>query len=152
MTDSIISPKGSDKEITYQDKFNNKFTIMQLTDGTHKKITQTNKDSNFEFLGDVYSFGLLKSSVTVKVYWKDNRSERMLVRDKFGRLFHYRYDEEMNFDGGDDREDILWTLVANETDSDVFSQKGGLGLLREPYVASAETNWVAAHEIAEKPA
>ncbi len=143
-------PKGNEKEISYQDKFKNVITIRKLDDGNFDKVIQTNKNSNFEFLGDIYSYNLLNSSEIVKVYWDNNHSERRLVMDRFGRLFHYRFDEEMNFDGGDDREDILWTLVANEADSDELSQKGGLSLLREPYVASAETNWVAAHEVFEK--
>lgn len=143
-------PKGDKEEISYQDQFKNVVTITKLKDGNFDKVTQTNKNSDFEFLGDTYSYGLLNSAETVKVYWESYHSKRSLEKDKYGRLFHYRYDEEMNFDGGDDREDILWTLVANEADSDELAQKGGLSLLREPYVASAETNWVAAHEIYEK--
>ena len=143
-------PKGDETEIIYQDKFNNMVTVTKMKNGNFDKVTQTNKNSDFEFLGDTYSYGLLNSAETVKVYWKSYHSERSLEKDKYGRLFHYRYDEEMNFDGGDDREDILWTLVANEADSDELSQKSGLSLLREPYIASAETNWVAAHEIIAK--
>ncbi len=143
-------PIGNEKEIIYQDKFNNMVTVTKMKDGNFKKEIQTNKNSVFEFLGYQYSYDLLNSAETVKVYWDENHSERSLVKDKYGRLFHYRYDEEMNFDDGDDREDILWTMVGNEADSDELSQKGGLSLLREPYIASAETNWVAAHEILEK--
>ncbi|MCX6252527.1 MAG: hypothetical protein NTX61_17470 [Bacteroidetes bacterium] len=123
-----------------------KVTINKLEDGTFHKVTQTDKVAEFEFLGDTYSYSQLDSATTLKVYWDNYHSERKLVKDKYGRLFHYRYDEEMNFDGGDDRLDLLWTLVANETDSDDLSCKSGLSLLREPYVASAETDWVAAHE------
>jgi len=136
-------------EITWKDRFNNKVTVNKLNDGTFRKETQTNKHSDFEFLGLTYSYHLLEISETIKVYWDRSDSERKLVKDKYGRLFHYRYDEEMNFNGGDDREDILWTLVADEKDSDDLSSQGGLSLLREPYVASAETNWVAAHESSE---
>ena len=127
-------------------KFNNKVSITKYDDGTFSKETQTNKRSDFEFLGDTYSYHLLESSEVLKVYWDESSSERRLVQDKYGRKFHYRYDEEMNFNGEDDRVDILWTLVADETDSDDLSRQSGLSLLREPYVASAETNWVAAHE------
>jgi len=143
-------PKVDEQEITYQDKFNNMVTVTKMKDGNFDKVTQTNKNSDFEFLCDTYSYDLLNTAETVKVYWESYHSKRSLEKDKYGRLFHYRYDEEMNFDGGDDREDILWTMVADEADSDELSQKGGLSLLREPYVASAETNWVAAHEIIEK--
>ena len=142
-------PKETDDSTTRHDRFNNKVTIFKLEDGTFRKETQTNKRSDFEFLGDTYSYQLLDSSATIKVYWDNSDSERKLVQDKYGRLFHYRYDEEMNFNGGDDRVDILWTLVTDEKDSDNLSQQGGLSLLREPYVASAETNWVAAHEYSE---
>ncbi len=147
MTNSIKLPSGDEKEITFHDQFQNEVTITKLADGNFHKVTQTNKNSVFEFLGDTYSYALLDSSEVLKVYWASYRSERQLIKDKYGRLFHYRYDEEMNFDGDDDREDILWTRVVDEADSDELSQKGGLGLLREPYVASAETNWVAVHEI-----
>lgn len=147
MTNSIKLPTGDEREITFHDQFQNKVTITKLANVTIKKVTQTSKNSGFEFLGDTYSYALLDSSEVLKVYWSSYHSERQLIKDKYGRLFHYRYDEEMNFDGDDDREDILWTRVADEADSDELSQKGGLGLLREPYVASAENNWVAAHEI-----
>lgn len=147
MSKSFILPAGEKDEITFLDQFQNEVTITRWADGTFKKVVQTNKNSNFEFLGAIYSYNLLNFSETIKVYWENYHSKRSLVKDKYGRLFHYRYDEEMNFDGGDDREDILWTFVTNEDDSDALSKKGGVGLLREPYVASAETNWMAAHEM-----
>jgi hypothetical protein len=134
---------------THTDRFNNKITVIKLDDGTFRKETQTNKRSEFEFLGDIYSFHLLESATIIKVYWDEAHSERKLVKDKYGRLFHFRFDEEMNVNGGDDRVDILWTLVADEKDSDDLSSQGSFSLLREPYVASAETNWVAAHEYIE---
>jgi hypothetical protein len=142
-------PEDNGNEITWQDRFNNKVTVNKLNDGTFRKVTQTNKHSDFEFLGNTYSYHLLEISETIKVYWDRSDSERKLVKDRYCRLFHYRYDEEMNFNGGDDRVDILWTLVADEKDSDDLSTQGGLSLLREPYVASAETNWVSAHEYSE---
>ena len=142
-------PEKIGGKICWNDRFINEVTITKLEDGTGFKVTQTNKHSDFEFLGNTYSYPLLEASETIKVYWDNPASERKLVKDKYGRLFHYRYDEEMNFNDGDDRVDILWTLVACEKDSDDLSSQGGLLLLREPYVASAETNWVAAHESSE---
>jgi hypothetical protein len=142
-------PQKICNKITCKDRFRNEVTITKLNDGTFRKETQTTKHSDFEFLGNKYSCHLLEASETIKVYWDHSDSERKLVKDKYGRLFHYRYDEEMSFNGGDDRVDILWTLVTDEKDSDDLSTQGGLSLLREPYVASAETNWVAAHEYAE---
>ena len=129
-----------------RDEFGNKVTLTKLNDGRYKKTTQTNKNTKFEFLGDTYSYDMLEMSDTLKVYWDNYHSERKLVKDRYGRLFHYRYDEEMNFDGGPDREDILWMLVANERDSDQLSQVGNMSLLREPFVAADEADWVAAHE------
>ena len=145
----LKTPDEDGDEVTWQDRFRNKVTVNKLNDGTFRKETQTNKNSDFEFLGNIYSYKLLEGSETIKIYWENSDSERKHVKDKYGRLFHYRYDEEMNFDGGDDSVDILWTLVGDEKDSDDLSTQGGLSLLREPYVASAETNWVAAHEYSE---
>jgi hypothetical protein len=130
----------NDKDIICRDKFGNKVTIIKLNDGCYKKTTQTNKNTEFEFLGDTYSYDMLGLSYTLKVYCDNYHSDRKLVKDKFGRLFHYRYDEEMNFDGGPDREDILWTLVADEKDSEQLTHVGNMSLLREPYVAADEIN------------
>lgn len=132
------------------DKFGNKVSITELNDGSFRSVTQTNKDSDFEFLGNTYSYTLLNSARLVKRYWETSHSERSLVEDKYGRLFHYRYDEEMNFDGGRDREDILWTLVADEKDSDELSELRGMSLLRTPFVAADETEWTSAHDFADK--
>jgi len=137
-------------EMVFYDKFGNKVTLTKLNDGRYKKITQTNKNTEFEFMGDTYSYDLLERSSTLEVYWDKSDSYRKLVKDKYGRLFHYRYDEEMNFDGGPDREDILWTLVVDEIDSEQLTHVGNLSLLREPFVAADETNWVAAHEYVDK--
>ena len=144
-TTSELPVENGDKT-TWKDRFNNKVAVSKLEDGTFCKETRTDKHSDFEFLGDIYSYKQMDSSTTIKVYWDNYHSQRKLVKDKYGRLFHYRYDEEMDINGGDDRVDILWTLVTGENDSDDLSGKGGLSLLREPYIASAETNWVAAHE------
>jgi hypothetical protein len=137
-------------EVEFKDKYGNKVTINELNDGSFRKVTQTNKNSEFEFLGNTYSYTLLNSARLVKSYWERSHSERYLVEDKYGRLFHYRYDEEMNFDGGRDREDILWTLVADEKDSDELSKKSGMFLLRIPFVAADENEWTSAHEYVDK--
>jgi len=137
-------------DIVVRDKFGNKVSITQLNDGTFRKTTQTNKNTEFEFLGNTYSYSLLISCRKIKEYWETSRSERYLVEDKYGRLFHYRFDEEMNFNGGDDRQDILWTFVINEKDSDQLTDVGILSLLREPYIAADETDWMAAHEYVDQ--
>ena len=136
--------------MVFYDKFGNKVTLTKLNDGRYKKTTQTNKNTEFEFMGDTYSYDLLERSSTLEVYWDKSDSYRKLVKDKYGRLFHYRYDEEMNIDGGPDREDILWTLVVDEIDSEQLTHVGNMSLLREPFVAADETNWVAAHEYVDK--
>ena len=136
--------------MVFYDKFGNKVTLTKLNDGRYKKTTQTNKNTEFEFMGDTYSYDMLERSSTLEVYWDKSDSYRKLVKDKYGRLFHYRYDEEMNFDGGLDREDILWTFVADEIDSKQLTHVGNMSLLREPFVAADETNWVAAHEYVDK--
>lgn len=79
-------------------------------------------------------------SEELKVYTHSYHIERQFVKDKSGRLFHYSYDEEMSFDGGDDGEGILWKLITNDANSDDLSRKGGMGVLHEPNVGSAETN------------
>jgi len=134
------------EDIVTRDKFGNKVTLTKLNDGRYKKTTQTNKNTQFEFLGDTYSYDMLEMSDTLEVYWDNYHSDRKLVKDKYNRLFHYRYDEEMNFNGGPDREDILWTFVTDKTDSDQLTEVSNLSLLREPFVAADENNWVAAHE------
>jgi len=108
--------KLNSEEYIYLDKFRNKVTLTKLNDGSFKKVTQTNRSTDFEFLGDTYSYSMLDCSKMIKEYWENSHSERYLVQDRYNRLFHYRYDEEMNFDGGADREDILWTFVENEAD------------------------------------
>jgi hypothetical protein len=140
----------SEEKIHYRDKFGNKVTIYTLTDGSFRKETQTNKSTEFEFLGDTYSYRIICASRHIKEYWETSHSVRSLVKDKYGRLFHYRYDEEMRFDGDADREDSLWTFVQDEKDSDQLTSVGNLSLLREPYIASDETDWVAAHEYVDK--
>jgi hypothetical protein len=134
-------------EIQTKDDFGNKVTYLKMNNGQFNKTTITNDSSFFNFLGDKYSIGILSYASTIKVYWENNHSERSLVRDQFGRLFHYRFEEEMNFDGGEDRIDITWTLVTDEKDSDELAHNSSsLTLLREPYVCTDENHWAAAHE------
>ena len=71
----------NDKDIVFHDKFGNKVAITKLNDGRFKKITQTNKNSEFEFLGDTYSYDMLERSYTLEVYWDKSHSYRKLVKD-----------------------------------------------------------------------
>lgn len=137
--------KLAENKIVVQDLYGNKVTITPKKDGSFEKVTQTNNQSNFIFMGQTYSDGILYTSKTEKVYWTGEHSERKLVKDMYGRLFHYRYDEEMRFDGPD-REDILWTFVESEEKSDELAECSGLFLLNPPFIAGNETGWMCAHE------
>lgn len=103
-------------------------------------------NTEFTFLGNAYSIPSLLKTQVLKTYWETSHSERKLVRDKYGRLFHYRFDEEMSFDDRPDREDYLWVLVTDEKDSDSLTELNNLSLLRPPYIAADETGWVGVHE------
>lgn len=139
--------KTSDKsEGVSMDKYGNNIEIITMNDGKKRQVVRTNKTSNFVFMGDTYSYLFLCKSDVLKVYWENHRSERKLVKDIYGRLFHYCYEEETNFNDGPDREDILWVYVADERDSDNLAEKRSLSLLRNPCVCADESNWVAAHE------
>ena len=105
----------------------------------------------FTFLGNTYTLPVLLKAQVLKTYWATSHSERKLVRDKYGRLFHYRFDEEMSFDDRPDREDYLWVLVTNEKDSDALTKVTNLGLLRPPYIAADENGWVGVHELPQTP-
>lgn len=137
--------KLAENKIVVQDLYGNKVTITPKKDGSFEKVTQTNNQSNFIFMGQTYSDGILYTSKTEKVYWTGEHSERKLVKDMYGRLFHYRYDEEMRFDGPD-REDILWTFVESEEKSDELAECSGLFILNPPFIAGNETGWMCAHE------
>lgn len=141
--------KLAEGKIVVQDLHGNKVTITPKKDGFFEKVTQTNNQSNFIFMGQTYSDGILYSSTTEKVYWMGKHSERKLVKDIYGRLFHYRYDEEMRFDGPD-RKDILWTFVESEEKSDELAECSGLFLLNPPFIAGDETGWMCAHENVNK--
>jgi hypothetical protein len=103
-------------------------------------------NNEFIFLNNTYTIPTLLKAQVLKTYWETSHSERKLVRDKYGRLFHYRFDEEMSFDDRSDRLDYLWVLVTDEKDSDSLIELNNLSLLREPYIAADETGWVGVHE------
>ena len=100
-----------------------------------------NLTQSFTFQAKPYSFSTLMRAKTLKVYWEHDKSERKLIVDEFGRLFHYSYEEEMSFDDSPDRQDYLWVLVENKQDSDNLTSQSGLSLLRSPFVAASETGW-----------
>ena len=102
--------------------------------------------TEFAFLGNIYSIPSLLKAQVLKTYWETSHSERKLIRDKYGRLFHYRFDEEMSFDDRPDREDYLWVLVIDQKDSDSLESFSNLQLLRPPYIATDENGWVGVHE------
>ena len=106
-----------------------------------KQNKTMNLTQSFTFRAKPYSFSTLMRARTLKVYWERDKSERKLIVDEFGRLFHYSYEEEMSFDDSPDRQDYLWVLVENEEDSDNLTSQSGLSLLRSPFVAASETDW-----------
>ncbi len=103
-------------------------------------------DTKFKFLDNTYFHLTLLQAQVLKTYWETSHSERKLVKDKYGRLFHYRFDEEMSFNDRPDRIDYLWVLVTDEKDSDSLIEVNNLSLLRPPYIAADETGWVGVHE------
>jgi hypothetical protein len=102
--------------------------------------------TEFTFLGNTYTLPTLLKAQVLQIYWESSHSECKLVRDKYGRLFHYRYDEEMSFDDRPDREEYLWVLVTDEKDSDSLLTLSSLSVLRAPYIAADENGWVGIHE------
>lgn len=134
-------------DIVFRDKFGNRGCINELKDGGFHKTTHTNRYTHFEFLDKKYSIRLLNAATIEKVYWEKRHSERKLVKDRYGRLFHYCFEEVLNYDGGADREDYLWILVSDEKDSDHLSSMKGISLLRPPFVEADESEWTAAHNI-----
>lgn len=103
-------------------------------------------DTAFEFLGKKYVLSDLKYARILKTYWEHSHSERTLIEDQYGRLFHAMYEEDIRFDGGNDRVDYIWTLVENKADSDILQEEGRFTLSRPPYIAADETGWVAVNE------
>ena len=139
-----------------KDKLGNSFTIERQGD-SFVKVTQTNRLSKFMFLGDVYSYEILRSdmyqkSTVIKTYYSDYHHEASLQQDIYGRLILYFYDEEIRFDDRPDREDHLWLFVEDEADADKMAEKGKLLRLRAPYIAADEESWMAAHEPVAPPA
>lgn len=138
------------KEVKGKDRFGNEYTDSYCNDGRISRCTQTNMQSEFEFLGDTYSLEILEHASLVKEYLDDYHNKIKLCRDQYGRLLLFFYDEEMNFDGGPDREDFLWVIVKDEADADELSQAYRLSRLREPYIAGDEKKWMAAHQYIEQ--
>ena len=139
---AITPSESASAEPLLIDKFGNRFKIYSEGDSSYK-VTFPNREK-FEFLGDVYSLGILLGIENVKVYYQEKDSEAILRRDGYGRLFLYFYDEYMGFD--EDRYDYLWTLVADEADADELVQVYRLSRLRTPYVAYDGGSWVGVHE------
>jgi hypothetical protein len=98
--------------------------------------------TEFTFFGNTYTLPTLLKAQVLQIYWESSHSECKLVCDKYGRLFHYRFDEEMNFDDRPDCEDYLWVLVTDEIDSDSRLSLRSLSVLRIPYIAADENGWV----------
>ena len=105
-----------------------------------------NLTQSFTFQDKPFSFSTLMHAKTLKVYWERDKSERKLIIDEYGRLFHFSYEEEMQFDDRPDREDYLWVKVESELDSDRLSSCFGLSLLRSPFIAASETDWFNVEE------
>ena len=110
-------------------------------DGKQTRITRSTRNSYFEFMGNVYSHGMLRRNKEVKVYYKSNSSDAVLQQDSYGRLFLYFYDE-YDFD----RVDELWVLVADEADADEMVKVTRLSRVRIPFIASDGEIWLGARE------
>ena len=106
------------KEEVYEDKYGNSFSIERAGD-KFVKVTQTNRYSDFEFLGHLYSYDILKQNKTLKTYVDEYHCQRLLQKDAYGRLLLYFYDEYMRTNG-DDREDYLWVVMRDEAEADNF--------------------------------
>jgi hypothetical protein len=130
-----------------RDRYGNRVKIEIYDDGRCKRITFPEAMyDKFEFLGDEYSVSdLWCNNETLKEYYKDSRSEAILQRDRYGRLFLFFYDEYW-LSNGDDRYDYIWAVVADEADSDSLVQVYRLSRLREPYISYDGDRFQAAHE------
>lgn len=104
------------------------------------------KPTSFYFQGRHYSLPDLLRAKVRKNYWIHSHSERCLVEDDNGNLFHYMFEEDMRFDGRPDRQDHLWVLVRDEADSNQLATMDRMELLRPPYIAADETGWVAVYD------
>jgi len=136
--------QGQNEEST--DSYGNKVVYKHYEDGTTRKITYPSCDFGyFEFLGDTYSKDMLKRCEDVKIYYRDNSTERVLKRDCYGRLLLYFYDDWGT--ASNDRIDKLWKVVANEDEADEFVESYRLHRLQEPYIADDGYGWMVAHEL-----
>ncbi len=95
----------------------------------------------FQFCGDTYTVNTLLEACTMKVYHESYHLERKLIKDCYGRLFIYNYEEEMRFDGDNDRVDHLWVLVRDIRDADNLAENSRLLMMREPFIAADESGW-----------
>jgi hypothetical protein len=155
--DKFLIVKEADKQALFSigdgylnikgmDKFGNEFTDSHFANNRIERCTQTERGKNFEFLNDIYNWGMLWGLSIVKVYEDDYHYKIKLYKDSYGRLLLHFYEEEMNFDGPD-REDFLWVSVKDEADADNLATVGSFSRLREPYIAASEGTWMSAHEM-----
>ena len=104
-------------------------------------VTRSTQSSYFGFMGKVYAYSMLQENEELKVYYKSNKSEAILQRDRYDRLLLYFYDE-YDFD----RVDVLWILVADEADADHMVKSPRLSRIRIPFIAADGENWLSAEE------
>ena len=138
------------EEIKEKDRFGNKYADTRMSDGRIKRCTQTNRNKEFEFMGNTYSWSYLRSLASIKNYEDEYHHQIELCRDKYGLLLLYFYDEYMNFSSDNDREDYLWVVVEDEADADELAEAYRLERLREPYIAADENGWMAAHQFVDE--
>lgn len=100
----------------------------------------------FTFQGDDYLLSMLRYARIVKTYWDRDKSKCHLVRDKYGRLFLYCWEEETTFDGTSDRLDMLWVLVKNEAEANSLKNEGFLTLSNYPHISSDGNNWMNVYD------
>ena len=123
-----------------------KVEYTKQKDGTTLKCTQTDENSDFEFLGDTYSISVLNCTSVVKIYAESYHEEVKLVKDQFNRLFIYAYREEMHFDSGKDRIDNKWSLVSSIQDADLVVKDNNTIWGRIPSVYLSEEGHVHVQE------
>jgi hypothetical protein len=141
--------KRRDKTVVvkWADRFRNTFTIERCGD-TFIKSIQTDKQSQFMFLGDVYSRDILLKSAIIKTYCAEYHNKTYLMRDIYNRLIVCFYDDEMRF-GSPDREEELWIFANNEDDADRIAAAGKFSRHGEPFIAGDETPYMSAcHPVA----
>jgi len=140
---AVAAVKKEEKEIP-KDCYGNPFSISREGE-QFVRVTQTNRMSDFEFLGNCYSYRILKQNKTLKTYVDDSNCQRLLQKDIYGRLLLYFYDEYMRMDD-DDREDHLWVVVKSKAEADKFENTYRLSRLRVPYISADEGSWMVAHQ------